>query len=269
MWTYSVEQWGKLKKMLQFAMFLILLLPSWTAIAQNAAQDSTAVTEKKQRKQKKDTVNRDFRPVSLRFGTDLIGLTKTFVDKDKSEFEISADMVFYKYLFNVEFGYLQVNRIGVFDPTGTDSGLLEGESYDYQSEGSYLRFGPDINLLKNDPDRSVLLFGLRYGLSRFKDDIVFEMQEDVWPNAAMVRGEAQNDEVRASWLEATTGLKVKVWKDVWLGYTARFKFGLSVKGADNLEPFDVPGYGRAAENTYWGFNYYLFYTLPLRRDKGR
>ena len=34
--------------------------------------------------------------------------------------------------------------------------------------------------------------------------------------------------VNAHWIELTGGLRVKIWKAMWMGYTARFKFGLNM-----------------------------------------
>jgi len=71
--------------------------------------------------------------------------------------------------------------------------------------------------------------------------------------------------VNAWWLELTTGLRVKIWKIIWVGYTARFKFALTTDASDEMLPYDVPGFGRTDKDTTWGFNYYVMVRLPLRK----
>ncbi len=251
------------KELRWVGLFIMALLLSPQLQAQE--QDSTNVSLKKQKNHKKDSIKPDFSPVSFRVGTDMIGIVKSIIDSDKVEFDISTDVVFHKYLFNIELGHFEVDRSATFQG---NNALLPGEQYRYTVSGNYLRFGPDINVLKNDPDRSVLFFGLRYGISRFTDEITFIRQDDVWPGGDLVAGSKSNAAVRAGWFEVVTGLKVKVMKAFWLGYTARLKFALDLKGDEGLAPFDVPGFGRAAENSYWGFNYYVFYTIPFKKGRG-
>jgi hypothetical protein len=73
-----------------------------------------------------------------------------------------------------------------------------------------------------------------------------------------------NTDAKARWIELTAGLKVKMWKMFWLGYTARFKFALKTSGDSDMIPHDVPGYGRTDKETTWGFNYQVFIRIPLR-----
>jgi len=58
-----------------------------------------------------------------------------------------------------------------------------------------------------------------------------------------------------------------MYKMIWMGYTARMKFGLSHDKTDLMEPHDVPGYGRTDKDTYWWFNYQIFIRIPVRKEK--
>jgi hypothetical protein len=73
-----------------------------------------------------------------------------------------------------------------------------------------------------------------------------------------------NPGISARWFELTSGLKVKVWKFIWLGYTARFKFGLKDQDGFEMLSHDVPGYGRTNKESYWGFNYQVMLRIPIR-----
>jgi hypothetical protein len=61
------------------------------------------------------------------------------------------------------------------------------------------------------------------------------------------------------------GLKVRVFKQLYLGFTARFKLALSISGDGNLRPYYVPGFGKNIGSSAWGFSYYVFYRLPFRK----
>ena len=61
--------------------------------------------------------------------------------------------------------------------------------------------------------------------------------------------------------------KVKMLKFFWMGFTARYKFGLSTDAPRGLIPYDIPGYGKTFKNSTWGFNYYVMFRIPIRKDK--
>ena len=53
-----------------------------------------------------------------------------------------------------------------------------------------------------------------------------------------------------------------------MGYTIRYKF-LKKVNADRLIPNDIPGFGGNTpdDKDQFGFNYYLYWRLPLRKAK--
>ena len=63
-----------------------------------------------------------------------------------------------------------------------------------------------------------------------------------------------NSSLTTNWGELVTGLKVKIWKVLWLGYTARFRFGADNFERNELIPHYIPGYGRADKTVSWAFN---------------
>ncbi|GAA0891592.1 DUF6048 family protein [Fulvivirga kasyanovii] len=195
-----------------------------------------------------DTTSRRFIPTGIRVGADLIGFGKTFSKDDYKQYEFQADIDFYRYFLNIEYG--QMER------------TLENSTSLYNVEGSYFKIGPDINFLHRDPDQSALFFGLRYATTSFSDNLNFS-----YTNAAFGDGtsEISNHNLKADWFEMVTGMKVKMWKFIWMGYTARFKFGVDTFERNELIPHEIPGYGRADKKVSWGFNYYLIFRLPLRK----
>jgi hypothetical protein len=200
--------------------------------------------------QEVDTVRqkRDFRPTGLRFGTDLIPLVRNTYDDHFKGWELNADVDFYRYYFSVDYGYWARSY-----PT---------DSSDYENSGTYMRVGVDVNFLKNDPDRNMVFIGVRYGFGTFDEHLSVIGENPYWGSLS---GDYTNENVRAQWLELVTGLRVRMWKMIWMGYTVRLKFGLSTSDTPEMLPHDVPGFGRADVDSYWGFNYQIFVRLPVRK----
>lgn len=198
--------------------------------------------------QKADTLlKRDFKPTGIRVGTDLLSLVRIPVDDSFNGWEVSADVDFHRYFLTMEIGQWQRS--------------FTTDEETYANDGSYWRIGVDVNFLKKDPDRNMLFIGARYGTGRFDEDLTI-MLNDTWNSGTSVYN---NTGTKATWAEVTGGLRVKIWKFVWLGYTARYKFGLNTEEKGALKPYDVPGYGGTYKNTTWGFNYQLLIRIPVRK----
>lgn len=201
--------------------------------------------------QKKDSVKTEehhsFLPTGLRLGTDLISLAKIPLSDKFDGWEVNADVDFYKYYFTVD--------------VGSWAKTIDSETQSYTNDGKYFRVGADVNLLLKDPDRNMFFVGLRYGHSSFNEQLDFTATDAVYGDLVQ---RVTNSGAKAGWGEVTVGLRVKIWKAIWMGYTARLKVAPTVKNNGEFEVYDIPGYGLASKSTYWGFNYQLFYRIPFR-----
>jgi len=203
--------------------------------------------------QKADTVKkkeRDFFPTGIRVGTDVISLIRTQTDVSFSGYEFNADVDFYRYYLAVDIGKWE--RQFSTDPE------------DYHNTGNYFRVGVDVNFLKKDTDKSMFFFGMRYGRGTYSENLTVTTTDPVWGNNTITY---TNTDVAASWGELTTGLRVKMWKFFWMGYTARYKFGLNTNEPRGFVSHDVPGYGKTENQSTWGFNYQLMFRIPVRKKK--
>lgn len=207
-----------------------------------------------QKTDKADTVKRekkDFTPTGIRVGTDVISLIKTFDSNTYKGWELNGDIDLYRYYLTLDLG-----------SWGRD---FKSDGDHYTNNGSYLRIGVDINFLKKDPDRNLLFFGARYGRSVFSEDFDVEIVDQLW--GGTFNRHYENNNISGRWFELTGGLRVKVWKILWIGYTARYKFGLNTSSTPDMLPHDVPGYGSTDKETTWGFNYQILVRFPLRNGK--
>lgn len=225
-----------MKSIYNIALLVALALP---ALAQKKADKDSA------------TVKPSFVPTGVRIGTDMIALAKTSYDKTFNGWEMNADVDFNRYYFAVDVG------------SWGRKYLSDGDSANYSNSGRYFRVGADVNFLKKDPDKNMFFLGLRYGNATFSENLSVIRIDPLWKDLS---GAFENNNVNAHWFELTTGLRVKMWKMIWMGYTARFKFGLGTSSTPVMLPHDVPGYGRTDKNSYWGFNYQIFVRIPVRKS---
>lgn len=218
---------------------LLLLLIGGECYSQNA--------------EKEDSVTRkDYRPTGVRFATDALALIRSGYDETYSGWEVNADIDFYRYFLAADFGSWQRN--------------ITSDQGNYANKGTYFRVGADMNFLTKDRYKNVLFFGARYARSVFSEDFYAIVKDPVWGDND---GTYSNQDVSARWFELTGGLKVKLWKFLWLGYTARFKFALATGDTPTMLPYDIPGYGTNDKESTWGFNYQVLIRLPLRSEEGK
>jgi Domain of unknown function (DUF6048) len=195
-------------------------------------------------------VRNKFIPTGIRVGADLITPIKGYRSENFNGWEVNADVDIYRYFLAMDYG-----RWATMEP------LKNGY---YDNGGKYFRFGVDVNFLKKDPDRNMFFLGFRIGRSSFSDSIAYSYGDEYYTT---VTKNLVNTNLVGHWTELTTGLRVRIWKYFWMGYTARMKFSPSVDGNEELTTFDIPGYGLASRKLYWGFNYQLFFRIPFVSEK--
>lgn len=195
-------------------------------------------------------VKHSYVPTGIRIGTDGISLVKSHTQNDFRGWEVNADVDFHRYYLAVDFG--------------SWSRTFESDSGSYSNDGTYWRVGVDVNFLLKDPDRNLFFLGARYGRANFSENLNVYAYNDFTKTYEDLY--YPHSGVNARWFELTTGLRVKIWKVIWMGYTARFKFGLKAEDTEKIIPADVPGYGRTNKDSYWGFNYQIFIRIPVRKQ---
>jgi hypothetical protein len=202
-------------------------------------------------KNKEDAVPKSFSPTGIRVGTDIISLIRTPTDDSFIGYEVNADIDFYRYFLTAEAGRWEKKFSSDVD--------------NYENSGDYMRVGIDVNFLKKDPEKNMFFFGARYGWGTYSETFSTLINDPVFGPGTNTYS---NNSVKAGWGELTTGLRVKMWKFFWMGYTARYKFGLNTSETGEFVSYDVPGYGKTTNPSTWGFNYQLLFRIPIQKKKG-
>ena len=187
-----------------------------------------------------------YAPGGIRVGVNVKTAAASLFRDYQNQYEVSGDINFWKYLLTVDLGVASFSRTG--------------DQFRYLTEGNYFRIGPAINFIHDVPGNHALGLGLKYGSSSFQNVLNWNVSSPVWGDETL---NMEQRRLMARWLELAGMLKVHVAANIQLGLTASFKFARNIKGAKRIEVYDIPGYGLAEAPTWWGFDYYIYYRIPL------
>ncbi len=191
-----------------------------------------------------------FVPHTFSAGIDMPGIVRSIASKDRNMGELQAATNIASHMVVLEYGFENVDR--------------NGDSFDFNTRGSYFRAGIDFTLNPKNPDGHKIFTGFRYAQSNFKNSIDFESSSETFGNTPV---SVSNNNLKGSWLEWTFGMKINLTDNIGMGYTMRYKFSPDIKGGETLSSFDLPGYGRARKDTNFGLSYYIFYKLKFRNTR--
>ena len=240
-----------MKKRQTYIFIISLIIPSAMVFSQTESEVNDSLTAK----------NKILNISKIRFGFDVFKPIKSLSEGDNLNYEIVGDLQITDNLYlAAEYGL--VDR------------LIEDENINFNSNGSFLRFGFDYNMFKNWVGMDNAIFvGLRYGSSNFSNKIVsYNVRNSDAYFSNFVDNNYQtidHSNLKGSWLEIVAGVKVETFNNVYLGFSLRLNKLLSTKKPENFDNLFIPGFNKVTdENTFGsGFNYTLTYSIPLRKKK--
>jgi len=187
----------------------------------------------------------------LSVGADLSRMVVPIIDTTRYGWEISGDFELMKDLF----GVVEI---------GSQTTRFTLPEYRYNSSGGYTRIGIDYNYMKHlDPTSTdQLLVGLRYGVTTLfhEADQIF-IPDEIWGD--FTNGSIGRKWLGANWMEITTGMRAQLINNFYLGWSIRFRINIWQQHDPQLQPFHIPGYGRAWNSSWVGVNYSLYYKIPI------
>lgn len=240
-----------MKKRQTYLFIISLIIPSSMVFSQAESELNDSLTIKG----KLLNINK------IRLGFDVFKPVKSSSDGDNLNYEIVGDLQITENLYlAAEYGL-------------TDR-LIEDENINFNSNGSFLRFGFDYNMFKNwvGMDNSIFL-GLRYGSSNFSNKIEsYNVRNSDAYFSNFVDNNYQtidHSNLTGNWLEIVAGVKVETFNNVYLGFSLRLNKLLSTQKPENFDNLYIPGFNKVTDdNTFGsGFNYTLTYSIPLRKKK--
>lgn len=187
----------------------------------------------------------------LRLGYDISRLALYIVEPERTAFELSADFEIKQNFYLTAEGGMQKYR-------------LTETLYNYNSDGYYTRIGMDYNILKNRAKNQyeMVFGGFRYGYSKLNhtaDNII--IGTNYWGNGDIT--ELDNTTINAHWIEALAGVRAELFKNVFIGWSFRWRIMLYQSRVAVMKPIYIPGYGKGEKKSVIGFNYYIYVRIPL------
>ncbi len=240
-----------MKKKQIFIFIISIIIPIQTVFSQVENQLTDSLINK----------NKILNINKIRFGFDIFKPIKSTSNGDNLNYEIVGDLQITENLY-------LAGEYGLIDR------LIEDENINFNSNGSFLRFGFDYNMFKNwvGMDNAIFL-GLRYGSSNFSNKIEsYNVRNSDAYFSNFVDNNYQtidHSNLTGNWLEIVAGVKVETFNNVYLGFSLRLNKLLSTKKPDNFDNLFIPGYNKVTDDNTWGsgFNYTLTYSIPLKKKK--
>ena len=263
----------KMKHTLKYSFSFWLLMSLFLAQAQDTISSNTSskrtkiegeipkaskqVTEKTSTATKTDTivpVKKD--RYGLRVGVDLYKLTRGLYDENYKGIELVGD-------FRLTKKYYLAAELGSEDKTTEDDRL------NTTTKGTYLKAGFDYNAYENWLDmENIISIGLRGGFSTFSQELNSYKTYNAYPywgEMPWITSGKTFSGLTAGWIEVVLGVKVKVYNNIFVGFSFRMNtLVYDKKPSDNFENLYIPGFNRTyAGNFGAGFNYTVTYFIPL------
>jgi hypothetical protein len=189
---------------------------------------------------------------SLRLDLDVSPALTTFLNKGETySFETGIQAEINKRFYPIiELGYGGGNKL-------TGSGIR------YKGDALFYRAGMDFNLLKSKSENPVynnlFLFGVRLGYTYFDYELQnISFADNFWGTniTKSLNGTSSN-----FWFEIAAGVRVELYKNLYIGWTVRIKNMLTKPDEGTFKPWYVPGYGIDGDTSVWGFNYVVGYKI--------
>jgi hypothetical protein len=132
--------------------------------------------------------------------------------------------------------------------------------------------GFDYNMYENWLDmENIISVGLRYGLSSFSQELnsyKIYNAHPYWGEQPALPANEKFNGLSASWIEVVTGMKAKMFNNVFMGFSIQLKTIISNKKPEGFDNLYIPGFNRTYNGNFGiGFNYSVSYFIPLYKKK--
>ncbi|GHC64079.1 DUF6048 family protein [Ulvibacter litoralis] len=231
----------KLKHTLLF--FISIVLISFSVVAQETKTDTPT-----------DTISKATK-YGLRLGLDLAKPIRSLLEDGYSGFELMGDYrITKKFYLAAELGNDKKDRF----ETNLSS----------RASGSYIKVGGDFNAYNNWFGlNNALYFGLRYGLSTFKQELLsyqIYSTDQTFP-ATTVEDPIEYSGLTAHWGELIFGVKTEVVTNLYLSINLQLKLKVAEDTPEGFSNLYIPGFNQTNDFSEFGvgYGYTISYLLPL------
>jgi hypothetical protein len=215
--------------------------------------------EKKQETIQTDTIKPKTDRYGLNVGVDINKIARSIYDSNYKGIAFTGDYRFTKNYY-------------LYGELGNENITVEDPQLNTTSKGSYIKVGFDYNGYTNWLDmENRITIGMRYGFSTFSESLnsyeIYNPHPYFGQSPNISSGESY-DGLTASWAEVAAGVNVKVFNNIYVGFSLQLKMLITNTEPSNFENLYIPGFNRTyAGNFGAGFNYTVSYFIPIYKKK--
>ena len=131
----------------------------------------------------------------------------------------------------------------------------------YSTRAPFYRIGMDYNMQYKNGKPNYIYLGGRVGYTDFKYSVnAPALIDPVWGNEVPVQ--FTDVPCRAIWAEAVGGVRAEIFKNLYMGWSLRYKYPIYKGPITNGGPWYIPGFG-ASSKTAFGATYTVSYYFKL------
>ena len=198
-------------------------------------------------------------PYGLRVGIDLSRPLTSFLNEDYTGLEFVGD-------------YRLSQKLYVAAELGNEKKTKQEDTYNFTTSGSYIKVGVDYNTYGNwYGEQNMITIGGRYAISSFSQTVnnyqIFQ-SDRYWSPDGFVDGSGGAREFSGrskSWIEAVVGIKMEIFKNLYLGGSVRMGILVSDPKEEEFWNLFIPGFNKVTDGSRFGvgYNYSITYLVPL------
>ena len=227
-------------------------------------ETKSATTAEKNQKKKLETVQTDtIRPKTDRYGlivgVDINKVARSLYDSSYKGIAFTGD-------------YRLTKKYYLFGEIGSENITVDDPQLNTTSKGSYMKVGFDYNGYTNWLDmENMITLGMRFGFSTFNEQLnsyeIYNPNPYFGQSPSTPSGETYNG-LTASWAEVAAGINVKVFNNIYVGFSLQLKMLVTNSKPGNFESLYIPGFNRTYDGNFGaGFNYTVSYFIPIYKKK--
>ena len=203
-----------------------------------------------------DTVkNLPFRINGLRVGVDLQPWIRSISNGDRD---------LYNFHMRLDAGPGDQVRYGALLDLTSYQANLSGDSATYYHKGTAARLGLYYNVLPGDPEYNLVTVGIGYGRSWFDESLSGIVDDEGFYGPFAISRTSTG--LRAGWFELSGGMQARVWQQLFVGYNLTLKLLPHYRDDEQVQIYEIPGFGKASEKSAFSFNYYLLYRFSFGKN---
>lgn len=229
-------------------LFFLLLISIGITIPTLAAPSS----DQKKQGEKRNVENRQ---LGLHLSADAFGYIYPIFVKDKYySTELSATLnINNRFLPTVEVGLGHTNMVSQLYEIG------------YSTRAPYYRVGMDYNMQYKNKKPGYIYLGARVGYTAFNYSVeAAPLVDPVWGDEVPIH--FSHVPCQAVWTEAVGGLRAEIVRNIYMGWSLRFKYPIYRGPIANGGPWYIPGFGTGSKGIL-GATYTIGYYFNFTKKK--